>query len=82
MGALDTLARKRVRKVLAEGLRRLKSPTIVVTHDPDDVLVLGERVAVVVSGKIVQLGSVEDLKKNPKTDFVRELLSLDAESPS
>jgi molybdate transport system ATP-binding protein len=77
MGALDTTARKRVRKVLGERLARLKIPTVVVTHDPDDVHVLGERVAVIEAGEVVQVGTVPELRSAPKTDFVRALLGTE-----
>ena len=72
MGALDATIRRKVRDVLRERLRALELPTLIVTHDMEDVAQLADRVAVIEEGVIVQVGTVDELKGSPKSDFVRE----------
>ncbi len=74
LSALDVHARRDVREFLAGYLVRLQIPTIVVTHDAADAKLLGERIAVLERGRIVQLGSWESLRAAPATEFVRELV--------
>jgi molybdate transport system ATP-binding protein len=70
LAALDAGARRSVRAYLAARLHALQIPALVVTHDPADAQALADRVAVLEGGRIVQEGSFEDLRANPKTPFV------------
>jgi len=72
LAALDTHARGEVRAFLAAHLAKLALPTIVVTHDGADARQLGQRIAVLESGKITQLGTWEELATAPRTRFVEE----------
>ncbi len=81
MAALDAGARRKVRRFLSVRLRAIGIPTIVVSHDVDDVESLGGRIAVLESGRIVQVGDLEQLRKNPATPFVHEFLVGETESP-
>ena len=72
LSALDVTARRSVRTFLAERLRELRRPSIVVTHDARDVAALGARVCVLEGGRIVQSGDLETLRRAPATDFVAE----------
>ena len=54
---------------------KLTHPHIVVTHDAADARALGERIAVLEAGRIVQSGSWAELAARPASDFVREFLS-------
>lgn len=74
MAALDASARRRVRHFLAERLQSVAVPTIVVSHDIDDVEALGGRVAVLEQGKIVQVGELEEIRQEPATSFVKAFL--------
>ena len=76
MAALDAGARRKVREFLGGRLKSIGLPTLVVSHDADDVSALGGRVAVLESGKIVQFGSLDELRDAPATPFVREFLEL------
>ena len=83
MAALDAGARRKVRHFLASRLRAVGIPTIVVSHDVDDVEALGGRVAVLESGKIVQVGTLDELRRQPATPFVKDFLAAEsAESRS
>lgn len=74
MAALDAGARRKVRRFLAERLRAIGIPTLVVSHDIDDLEALGGRIAVLEEGRIHQIGTLEELREAPATDFVKELL--------
>jgi len=54
LSALDVQARSEVRALLAETLRRLAIPAMIVTHDPEDARFLGDRIAVMEAGRIVR----------------------------
>jgi molybdate transport system ATP-binding protein len=70
LAALDVGARRAVRSFLAATLARLGLPAIVVTHDAADAVALGDRIAVLESGRIVQTGSLADLRSAPASPFV------------
>jgi ABC-type sulfate/molybdate transport systems ATPase subunit len=74
MAALDASARRSVRVFLAERLRGLGRPSVVVTHDARDVAALGARVCVLDQGRVVQEGELDELRAAPANDFVREFV--------
>ena len=74
LAALDVAAQKKVRAYLGATLRALRLPTLVVTHDPDDAAALAARVAVMERGRIVQEGTLAELRAHPASPFVAELL--------
>jgi len=76
LSALDAHTRAHVRAELREALGRLRLPTILVTHDFEDAAALGERIGVIVDGKIVQLGTAADLIALPVSPFVAEFAGL------
>ena len=73
LAALDPHTRDAVRRDLRATLRELGLPTIVVTHDFLDAAALAERVAVLVRGRLAQVGSPERLISEPASPFVAEL---------
>lgn len=72
--ALDAGARRAVRQFLAERLATIDIPTIVVSHDVEEVEAFAGRVAVIENGRIVQTGTLAELRDDPATEFVREFL--------
>jgi len=83
MAALDAGARRKVRSFLVTRLRAIGIPSIVVSHDIDDVEALGGRVAVLEAGQIVQVGCLDELKCKPATRFVEQFLDHEpAEAPA
>jgi molybdate transport system ATP-binding protein len=70
MAALDAHTRAAVRAELQELLRELALPTILVTHDFEDAAALADRVGVIVDGKVLQLGSPDELVAAPSDAFV------------
>lgn len=68
--ALDASLRADIR---AEALAILKSagvPTLLVTHDPEEAIVAGDRVHVMQDGRLIQSGAADDLYKHPVNAFV------------
>jgi ABC-type sugar transport system ATPase subunit len=57
-------------------LTRFKITSIYVTHDQIEAMALGDRIAVMRAGRIVQLGSYADLYEQPANDFVAGFLGL------
>jgi osmoprotectant transport system ATP-binding protein len=73
-GALDPYTRRHVRRELF-GLSELQEKTVVlVTHDVAEAVELGNRIALMDKGKIVQIGTADELQKNPATDFVQDFM--------
>ncbi len=72
--ALDVHARTEVRAVLESVLSRINIPTLMVTHDPQDVQQLASRVVVLEAGAITQTGTWAELGAQPATRFVKDFV--------
>src|SRR5690606_31473723 len=72
--ALDAKLREHLRVELAQMLRQLRITTVIVTHDQDEAMMLGDRIAVMSAGHLEQVGTAEDLYREPASDFVAEFL--------
>ncbi|HET9342810.1 MAG TPA: ABC transporter ATP-binding protein [Candidatus Eremiobacteraceae bacterium] len=73
LAALDVESRARIRLELRDVLARLAIPAIVVTHDYDDARLLGDRIAAMHRGRIVQTGTADEMARFPADDFVAAL---------
>lgn len=73
-GALDPLTRDRLQSSFRSIHQRLGIAAIFVTHDMTEALLLGDRIAVMSEGKLLQVGTPAELLRNPGDPFVRELL--------
>jgi len=76
LSALDPQTRREVRAELRHALRGLACATVLVTHDPFEALVFGREIAVVEQGRLAQVGSRDDLLRQPRSRYVAELLGL------
>lgn len=70
LSALDAQIRKRLRDELKRLQRQTGFTGILVTHDQEEALVLGDRIAVMNAGRIVQTGSAREVYDRPETRFV------------
>lgn len=70
LSALDPEAREKMQRELAEIHRRLNVTIIHVTHDFEEALSLGDRVAVLNKGQVVQVGTPDDIMRRPNSEFV------------
>jgi glycine betaine/proline transport system ATP-binding protein len=68
--ALDPLIRKDMQDELLELQQRMRKTIIFVTHDLEEALRLGDRIALMNDGRIVQIGTAEEILTNPADDFV------------
>jgi ABC-type sulfate/molybdate transport systems ATPase subunit len=73
LSALDAHTRAEIKVELRELLDELALPTIFISHDFRDAVALADRAAVIVAGKIRQVGSVESLARTPTDAFVAAL---------
>lgn len=72
---VDQVTKKEVALQLKELFKQLEIPVILVTHNNEDALFLSERLAIMIDGKIVQMGSLAEIKNNPRNDFISRLLN-------
>jgi len=70
LSALDAHTRRTVRAELHELLGELRMPTLLVTHDFEDAATLADRVGVLVGGRVLQLGTPQELVSTPSDPFV------------
>ena len=75
LAALDAGGRASTRALLAEVLRRLAIPSLVVTHDLRDLVALGGPVVLLESGRVRSTGDLASLRESPPSDFARQLLT-------
>ncbi len=75
LGALDPMVRASLQTDLKEIFRRLSQTVVMVTHDLAEAAYLGDRIVVMNAGRIVQIGSIEDLRDRPADAFVTEFVS-------
>ncbi|PQA87767.1 ABC transporter ATP-binding protein [Hyphococcus luteus] len=65
--SIDVALRRRLREELRRVLKEQKAAVLLVTHDAEEALALGDRIALMREGKIVETASPEDLYNNPQT---------------
>lgn len=72
--ALDPLIRKEMQDELVSLQSEMKKTVLFITHDLNEALKIGDRIAVMKDGSILQIDSPEQLLSNPKNDFIREFV--------
>ena len=73
-GALDTQTRVHLRREIRALLRKVNVPAIFITHDQEEALELGDRVAVINKGHIEQIGTPFEIYNRPATEYVATFL--------
>src|SRR5215213_2791015 len=73
-GALDTQTRVHLRREIRALLRKVNVPSIFITHDQEEALELGDRVAVLNVGHIEQIGTPFEIYTHPATEYVATFL--------
>ncbi len=73
--ALDPLIRGYLQDELLTLQRELRKTIIFVSHDLDEALKLGNQIAIMEAGRIVQLGNAEAIVRNPANDYVAEFVA-------
>ena len=72
--ALDPLIRKDVQEILLELQAELNKTVVFITHDLDEALKLGDRIAILKDGAMDQEGLPVDILLNPGTEYVRKFV--------
>lgn len=78
---LDVQLRETMQEETLSLLRETRATCMIVTHHPEEAMRLGDRIAVMRRGKIIQVGKAEDLYHNPAELFVARLFSEINEVP-
>jgi glycine betaine/proline transport system ATP-binding protein len=73
--ALDPLIRSRLQDELLDLQRKLKRTIIFVSHDLDEAFKIGNRIALMDGGRIVQVGTAREIIANPVSDYVAEFVA-------
>ncbi|MFJ9666107.1 glycine betaine/L-proline ABC transporter ATP-binding protein [Streptomyces sp. NPDC101219] len=68
--ALDPLIRRDMQDQLIELQKKLKKTIVFITHDLNEAMRLGDRIAVMRDGRIVQIGTAQDILIRPANDYV------------
>ena len=69
---LDPLIRRQMREELGTLQEEIQKTIIFITHDLDEAITVGDRIAIMRDGEIIQLGSPREIITNPADDFVKE----------
>ncbi len=72
--ALDPLIRRRLQEQFMSLSAELNKTTVFITHDLDEAIRIGSRIAIMNDGRIVQIGTPEDIVTNPIDDYVRDFV--------
>ena len=75
LGALDPLVRAALQKDLKEIFARLGQTALLVTHDLPEAAYFADTIVLMNEGRIVQQGSIDDLRIRPATPFVTEFIN-------
>lgn len=76
LGALDAKIRAELRRNLKSIQRKLGIATILVTHDQEEAFDLGDRIGVMSFGRLLEVGTPDELYQKPRTEFVASFLGL------
>jgi osmoprotectant transport system ATP-binding protein len=75
-GALDPLTRRRLQREFLVLKARLHKTVVLVTHDVDEAFLLADRVAVLSDGVLVQVGTPDEIRAAPASEFVASFLGV------
>jgi molybdopterin-binding protein len=76
LSALDPEMQEGLQRELARLHRELSTTTVHVTHDFEEAVALGDRIAVVYDGHVVQIGSPEEIFRRPASEFVARFVGV------
>lgn len=73
--ALDPLIRREVQDLLLDLQTRLGRTIVFITHDLNEAMRIGDRIAVMREGRIVQIGTAEEILTDPANDYVAQFVA-------
>jgi len=72
--ALDPLIRSRLQDELIDLQTRLKRTIVFVSHDLDEAIKVGSRIAIMEGGRIIQIGTAQEILNNPANQYVEDFV--------
>lgn len=72
--ALDPISREKLQDDMLDLMKRLNKTTVFVTHDMQEALKLADRICIMKNGKVVQVGTPQELINQPKNQFVKQFV--------
>lgn len=72
--ALDPLIRREMQNELVELQDKVKKTIIFITHDLNEALRIGNRIAILKDGQLMQVGTGEEILTNPANDYIRDFV--------
>jgi molybdopterin-binding protein len=76
LSALDPETREGLQRELARLHQELGTTTVHVTHDFEEAVALGDRIAVINDGQVIQVGSSEEVFRKPNSEFVARFVGV------
>jgi osmoprotectant transport system ATP-binding protein len=76
-GAIDPITRDRLQNDFLRLHRQVRKTVIFVTHDIDEAIKMGDRIAIMREGQLVQWGTSDELLASPANDFVASFVGAD-----
>ncbi|MFC9599246.1 betaine/proline/choline family ABC transporter ATP-binding protein [Peribacillus butanolivorans] len=73
-GALDPITRDALQEEFKNLQRTLNKTIVFVTHDMDEAIKLADRIVILKAGEIVQVGTPDEILRNPANEFVEEFI--------
>jgi len=72
--ALDPLIRRQLQSEFIKLSKQMKKTTVFITHDLDEAVRVGHRIAIMRDGKVIQIGTPEEIVINPADDYVADFV--------
>ncbi len=73
--SLDVKTREKMRKLVKDVMKEYETTVIQITHDFEDVFVLANKVVIMKNGKILQIGTPDDIFRKPTNEFIANFVS-------
>lgn len=73
--ALDPLIRRQLQDEFIKLSRQLQKTTVFITHDLDEAVRIGDRIAIMKDGVVDQIGTAEEIVMNPQTEYVANFVA-------
>jgi osmoprotectant transport system ATP-binding protein len=78
-GALDPVIRDHLQNEFLRLQKKIKKTILFVSHDIDEAIRLGDKIAIFNKGQLMQFGTPDDILSNPRNQFVRDFIGSDRE---
>ncbi len=73
--ALDPLIRRQLQNEFMKLASQMNKTTVFITHDLDEAVRIGDRIAIMRDGRVIQIGTPEDIVMNPADDYVADFVA-------